>query len=125
MAAWDNIAFDYPAEVPTMLSPEELRYLYWLGRDVWTDSGAIVEIGPWLGGSTVSLLIGARDRVRPANHKLHAFDNFIWHDFMSDRAPISLADGSNFQRYFEANVSNFHESLVIHRQSLQIGRAHV
>ena len=44
-----------------MLSPEECQYLYWLGRSAWTGQGDVVEIGPWLGGSTVCLAAGMRE----------------------------------------------------------------
>ena len=101
-----------------MITPEEMRYLYWLGEHFWEDSGHIVEIGPWLGGSTACLASGMRHRVQPTKGKCHVFDNFIWRDFMSARASLPLSDGCSFQPYFEDNLTAFRDFLVVHRQAL-------
>jgi hypothetical protein len=53
---------DALAEYPTMLAYEERQLLYWLARDVWEGSGAIIDAGCFLGGSTASLASGLRAR---------------------------------------------------------------
>jgi len=45
-------------EIPGMSSAAEGRYLYWLTSRGYTGCGAVVEIGPWLGRSTVHLAAG-------------------------------------------------------------------
>ena len=50
--AWREERFTYPEHVPTMISPEEKRYLHWLTRVAWSGAGDVVEIGPWLGKFT-------------------------------------------------------------------------
>lgn len=117
MKPWDNLNFNCP-DIPTMITTEEMRYLYWLGEHFWEDTGNIVEIGPWLGGSTACLASGMRHRVHPAKSKCHVFDNFIWRDFMSTRASLPITDGSSFQPYFEDNLASFSDILVVHRQAL-------
>ena len=69
--AWRRAALPPLPEVPTMLSPEERRYLYWLGNEVWSGRGCVVEIGSWLGGSTVCLAAGMRASGHPAAGRLH------------------------------------------------------
>jgi len=117
MNSWENIKFDYPA-IPTMISREETLYLYWLGANYWKNTGHIVEIGPWLGGSTFCLTSGMRDNNHKSAHCLHVFDNFLWRDFMASRAPLPLKDGDSFQAYFESNLSSFSDLVRIHRSAL-------
>ena len=117
MNPWDTSAFEVP-EIPTMITREEQRYLHWLGAQYWQDTGHIVEIGPWLGGSTACLAAGMRQRPRRPDRKLHVFDNFIWRDFMAERATLPISSGDCFQPYFERNLAAFRDLTAIHRQAL-------
>ena len=47
-------------EIPCMITKAEKRYLYWLIAETYTGSGAIVELGPWLGASTTHLAVGLK-----------------------------------------------------------------
>lgn len=93
--------------IPTMVSREERRYLHWLGRTQWRDRGHVLEIGPWLGGSTVCLAAGMRAGHSAPRHALHAVDNFRWREFMVRYAPLPLEPGASFEPYFRANVAEF------------------
>jgi len=60
---------------PTMLTDSEIRLLYWLSKMQHKPQlGAIVELGCWLGGSTVALQRGA-DRW---DVSVRSFDHFRW-----------------------------------------------
>lgn len=113
MDAWSHIT-PPRVRIPTMLTSQEMAYLYWLGRDYWRDDGHVVEMGPWLGGSTAALASGARDRAAPPSHRIHTFDSFIWHDFMFDRAPLPLADGESFFEDFERYIRPYDDLIVPH-----------
>ena len=63
-------------EVPGQISSGESRYLYWLISEGYTGSGAIVELGTWLGKSTIHLAAGLRDSGYKGT--LFSYDNFIW-----------------------------------------------
>jgi hypothetical protein len=97
----------YPNDIPTMISAEEKRYLHWLGAEVWRDQGHIVEIGPWLGGSTACLASGIRERRQPPVHKLITIDNFVWRPFMADRAALPLSPGDSFESYTRENLADY------------------
>lgn len=101
---WRASSFVYPERIPTMISREERQYLWWLAADVWEDAGHIVEMGPWLGGSTACLAEGLRTRAGEPVHRLHTIDNFVWRTFMSDRADLKVAPGESFEGAFRANV---------------------
>jgi hypothetical protein len=101
-----------------MITAEEQCYLYWLASQLWSGAGHIVEMGPWLGGSTVCLAAGMSANTRRGDKRLHVFDNFIWRDFMTDRAPIGLSDGESFEPQFRRNVEAYADLIVTHRKSL-------
>jgi hypothetical protein len=104
--------------VPAMVSREEQRYLHWLGRTQWRDEGHVVEIGPWLGGSTVCLASGMRISHPLPRHRLHAFDNFVWREFMARFAALPLKPGESFERFFLDNVAAQRELVVAHAAKL-------
>jgi hypothetical protein len=117
---WNRVKFDYPG-IPTMISHEERRYLYWLGASVWTGAGHVFEMGPWLGGSTICLAAGMRENVasvEQASKKLHVFDNFVWRQFMGKRAPLNLRDGESFLKYFTENTAAYRNLICTYEQSL-------
>ncbi|MGE5342891.1 MAG: class I SAM-dependent methyltransferase [Candidatus Omnitrophota bacterium] len=103
---WKKIHVNYPAHIPTMLTPEEIQYLYWLGRS-WNGSGRVMEIGCWLGGSTFCLASGMRDSGHDATKRLKVLDNFIWRPFMAERAALPLQPGESFEPYFLKNMAGF------------------
>lgn len=116
--AWRRAALPPLPEVPTMLSPEERRYLYWLGNEVWSGRGCVVEIGSWLGGSTVCLAAGMRASGHPAAGRLRVFDNFIWREFMTARAPLPLAPGDSFQADFLRYTEPFAAEIAAEARAL-------
>jgi hypothetical protein len=94
-----------------MLSADELRLLYTLARDYASADGAIVDGGSFLGGSTVALLAGLRDRpARWRGPPLASFDRFRVEEytisqFFGDEPSIRV--GSSFRPRFDANVAGF------------------
>lgn len=106
------------AGVPTMISLEERQYLRWLTSAAWRDAGHVVEIGPWLGGSTLCLAQGARARCERVRHRIHAVDNFVWRPFMAEHAPLDLCAGDSFVAQFRAHVAPFSDLVAVHAASL-------
>lgn len=115
---WRALGFELPNHIPTMITREEVQYLRWLTENLWDDSGHVVEMGPWLGGSTYCLASGMRARQASAQHRLHAFDSFEWRDFMAERAPLKLAAGASFEPNFRENLGEFSSLVVTHQAVL-------
>ena len=115
---WSGSPYHLDSTIPTMLSKEECRYLHWLTATVWTGRGLIVEIGPWLGGSTRCLVEGMMDSGFPVENRLHVVDNFVWRDFMSHRAKVDIDPGASFEPFFRKNVKDYEHALVVHRAGL-------
>ena len=81
-------------------------------------AGAIVEIGPWMGGSTFCLASGLRENTRLGAHKLHVFDSFIWRDWMAQFTtdpilPARYRDGDNFIEAFHKSCAAFHDIIEV------------
>ncbi|MEM7236885.1 MAG: class I SAM-dependent methyltransferase [Pseudomonadota bacterium] len=65
---------DEALQVPTMLSDEEARLLFWLGANWATGEGAVCDLGCFAGGSTARLAAGLSQASVPS--PIHAFDFF-------------------------------------------------
>lgn len=73
---WNSRRFALPGwtrTYPTMLTQEEMRMLAWVAQETPVD-GAIVDLGAFLGGSSVSLALGAAKAVPPK--RVHSYDRF-------------------------------------------------
>jgi hypothetical protein len=63
-----------------MLSPQELQYLYEYTKNEYSDLGEIVDLGCWLGSSTIAMATGLVENTKPQvkNRQIHAYDSSIW-----------------------------------------------
>jgi len=97
--------------VPTMLSEHELSLLYVLARDYADGSGAVVDAGCFLGGSSAALLAGIRDRPEPwvgppvTSYDMFEVEDYTVGQFFSD--PGSPALGDSFRPLYDDHVSRF------------------
>jgi hypothetical protein len=70
----------------SMLTDLEKEYLYTFAVKEYAGQGAIVDLGCWLGSSTIALASGLREhphrQLRSA--VVHAYDLFIWDGWMND-----------------------------------------
>ncbi len=90
--------------VPAMLSREERQYLIWLTSTQYEGWGAVVDLGPWLGGSTAALAEGLRRRGKGG--VVHSLDLFRWEpDYMGPVAAEPLEEGADFQHVFARHTA--------------------
>jgi hypothetical protein len=96
--------------IPTMLSKLDRKLLYTLARDYASGDGAIVDAGCFLGGSTVVLLDGLRDRpTKWTGPPIESYDKFRVEEYT---VPLFFGDesvqvGDSFRARFEANTAGF------------------
>lgn len=82
--------------------------------------GDIVDLGSWLGSLTAALASGlaANARVTPATVRIHAYDTFIWCDWMNpigQRLGISgVADGESFLPVFNRETAKWKQWIEVH-----------
>src|SRR5437016_12760146 len=62
-----------------MTTPEEQAYFEEYARSIYTGAGEIVDLGCWLGSTTMSLARGLADNpsTEARRKKFHAFDRFL------------------------------------------------
>jgi hypothetical protein len=113
----ESLELDVPW-VPTMLSPHERRLLYLLARDFAEDDAAIVDAGCFLGGSTVALLAGVRDRQEPwRGEPIASYDRFRVEEYTIPkffRDDPAIRAGDSFRERFDSNVAGFDVPHVVH-----------
>jgi hypothetical protein len=103
--------------VPGMVTDSECRYLYWLTSRGYAGAGAVVEVGTWLGRSTIHLAAGLRDAGFAA--ALHCYDQFVWRSDHARKSALPLRRGDDFQPYFERNVRPVYPGLRVTKAPLQ------
>ena len=81
-------------EIPSQTSQAERRYLYKFFRDRWTGQGDVVEIGPYLGGTTRAIAMGMMANARRCeSSRLRTFDRF---DLYVDPKPLLASLAPHF-----------------------------
>lgn len=108
---WRSVELTPPA-APGMLTDEERRYYRWLGR-FYDGSGEIVELGCWLGCSTVEILRGLMDNPNFVGRRLHVFDAFVWDSYMTAWYDASLEPGMSFRPVFDRFTASVSEFLTV------------
>lgn len=72
---------DRMCNVASMISRDEVRFLYWLAREYYVGAGKIVDLGPLAGGSTRALAMGvlANPAISAVGKIIHSYD--LWEFF--------------------------------------------
>ena len=100
------------AHMPGMTSRQERKCLYDAARQI-DPFGELVDLGSWLGSLTASLAAGL---LANPNHHLgqttvHAYDTFVWRDWMTPLAKkygvTGYADGESFLPRFLAETNRW------------------
>ncbi len=64
-------------QIPSETSPNERRFLYRFFSTIWSGRNDVVEIGPFLGGTSRAIALGMCDNPRVSdNAKLYTYDRF-------------------------------------------------
>ena len=68
------------SKVPSLLSFRDALFYQWLGKKYYTGQGEVLDVGCWLGSSTLHLYKGLSQNPHFNNRKIFAFDWFKWDD---------------------------------------------
>lgn len=108
-------------DVPGMITQEEAQYYAWLG-EYYLGLGEVIELGPWLGKSTLSILDGLIASGKFNDHKLHVYEDFVWRaSFMNKYVPEQLKrkDGEDFLPVFLQMTSSLGDSIDANARAIQ------
>ena len=101
-----------------MISGNEQTFCRNYARDLYTGAGEIVDLGCWLGATTVSFARGLRRnrRLTPEQRRkrIHSYDLFRWHPSMNPNVrgtPLEgrYQEGDNFLPEFEKRTAPWSE----------------
>jgi hypothetical protein len=97
--------------VPSMLTSAEKEYIYRYAKNEFKAIGEIVDLGCWLGSSTVPLAAGIQENSEPKtkNHLIHAYDIFVWEAWMDQ---LSCVAGTSLEGKFKPGDSFYDECLT-------------
>lgn len=103
-----------------MTTLDERLYLRQLAETQFTGQGAIIDLGSWLGSTTIALAQGLEQNTRPAarDAKVLAFDRFLWAAYMDPHvAQTELAGryrpGDNFLDEFQRRVAPWRQRIEV------------
>ncbi len=103
-----------------MTSKTEQEYCTRYGREIYTGAGEVVDLGCWLGSTTLSLLEGLlkNPAFLSSDKKVYAYDLFIWFDWMNESTAgtnllAKYKEGDNFVAEFERRISKYSSRIEI------------
>jgi hypothetical protein len=125
-APWMSFDFTPPPEAihaPGMLSWDERIMLSWLTAEAYRGWGEIVELGTYLGSSSVSLAAGlaANQTVEDKHQRIHAFDRFQDEQLaqrIRQETDTQLPSDGNFLGAYKANIAAYRDYISINAGDL-------
>lgn len=103
-----------------MTTVEEQDYLFNYARYNHTESGTIVDLGSWLGSTTIPLARGLK-KATAETSIVHAYDTFIWQDWMEPHAGElrgHFTPGNSFLPEFIRRLGRLSSRVCIHAGDL-------
>jgi hypothetical protein len=98
LPGWTDVSLDDIPQVTGMTQPEELKYFYWCAATCHRLGNRVVELGPYVGRSTMALAAGLRRSADP-DGKLVTIDHFQWEGWMFSYYLRTIIEGlSDSQR---------------------------
>ncbi|TQV76096.1 class I SAM-dependent methyltransferase [Denitrobaculum tricleocarpae] len=103
--------------LPGMTSEPECRYLFWKSSSQLRGTGDVVEVGSWLGRSSIHIAAGLAASGKQTH--LYCFDGFTWAWGDSNVVDLPLKKGDSFEEYFLKNVSAFADRITSQRTKIK------
>jgi hypothetical protein len=107
-----------------MTSLDEQSYFRRYAARNYSGLGEIVDLGCWLGSTTIPLAQGLRNNLNVSmkQKRIHAYDLFIWEDWMNpykDGCRRQYSRGESFLEEYKARTDNFSDLIQIYAGDLQ------
>ncbi|HNQ67656.1 MAG TPA: hypothetical protein PKN32_04710 [Bacteroidales bacterium] len=111
-----------------MISENERKFLFHYASKVFSGQGMIVDLGCWLGATTVSMALGlkAGGKLQKPGKKIYVYDLFKWnHVFNQHVVGTELEnlynDGDDFIGEYENNIKQFKNIIETRRDIISSG----
>lgn len=109
-------------DMPAMISDEERKYYKWIGQ-FYSGKGEVVELGPWLGCSTLHILDGLIDNPNFSGRKLFVYDDFTWRSaWMDKKLPETLRphNHDDFRYLFDRYTALYKDFMFVEKKRICI-----
>jgi len=95
--------------------------------NTYSGAGAIVDLGCFVGSTTISLAQGLRSNRASKTAKIYAYDCFLWEDWMQGwwdekGYPPPELEAQSFLPEFLKRTSPWKEQIIVHREDLAVSR---
>ena len=91
---WQEVDLSGLPDVPGMTQPDELKYLYWCCSTRYQGRGRVIELGPFIGRTTVPMAAGLRSSIGP-HERVISIDSHCWNDwslqYYGEKAFVALS----------------------------------
>lgn len=98
---------------PAMTTRME-QHLYSQTAGALTGAGCVVDLGTWMGSTTEAL---ARGLTQPV--KIHAYDRYIWANWMEKSYPRRYKEGESFLEEFKERIEPWKDKIEIYPGDLK------
>src|SRR5437868_1804020 len=106
--------------IPGMTSLTERLYFHDYAAWTYTGRGALLDLGCWLGSTTIPLAAGLVENRHPGTwpRRVQAFDLFLWEKWMEpfvQGTPLAgrFAPGDSFQVEFERRCTSWRDRIDV------------
>lgn len=113
-------------ELLGMTTRAEQEYFLHYGKNLYSGQGEIVDLGCWMGSTTIPLVKGLLQNTifAESSRKIYAYDTFIWFDVMRESvAGTNLVgkykDGDSFLDEYKRRTSKYAASIEIRAGDLK------
>lgn len=106
-----SIGFSSDSSIRSMLTEDEKALYFMTARDAYKARGAVIEIGPWLGGGTIQIARG----LDASRHEwaLTAYDRFTWSSDAQRKYPEGgLKVGESFLSRFKDGLAAYADRIA-------------
>jgi hypothetical protein len=108
-----------------MIVEQECDWFRTYAADIYSGAGAIVDLGCFVGLTTICLAQGLSANSAAKTAKIHAYDRFLWEDWMklwweAKGLPAPELEGDSFLPEFLKQSSPWKDQIIVHSEDLTV-----
>ena len=110
-----------------MIVAQECNWFRTYAADIYSGAGAIVDLGCFVGSTTICLAQGLSDNRATKTARIHAYDRFLWEDWMQSwweakGLPAPELEAESFLPEFLKQTSPWKDRIIVHPEDLAVSR---
>lgn len=115
----------FGSDVVGMIVEQECAWFRSYAAGIYSGAGAIVDLGCFVGLTTISLAQGLRANRTAKTAKIHAYDRFLWEDWMKcwwetkGLPPPELVDNSFLPEFLKRTLP-WKDQIIVHQEDLGV-----